>query len=155
MNRCSISEDAYTKAFMALYHVPVSESQNNLHVNPPGVAPRSNLADVQHPDQNIDYSSRFPSHGGKKKHGLKETTSVTNKDGSIHLSNPMKKGIQVSARSGNMYDVSPSPVVSEPDFRQVSKTGEKHKHKHKEKHKVLDHMSDGGIVFIVIYRFTI
>ncbi|KAK1558243.1 hypothetical protein Q3G72_000157 [Acer saccharum] len=149
MNRCSVAEEETTKAFMALYHVPVLESQNNLHVNPPGVISRGNLADVRHPDQNNEnYGSRFLPHGGKKKHGLKEVSSATNKDGSAQLSNSMKKNIQASVRSGSLNDVSQSPVVSEQDFRQLSKSSdlpeEKHKYKHKEKHKVLDHNSDGG-----------
>ncbi|KAI9182280.1 hypothetical protein LWI28_023832 [Acer negundo] len=149
MNRCSVGEEETTKAFMALYHVPVLESQNNLHVNPPGVISRVNLADVRHPDQNNEnYGSRFLPHGGKKKHGLKEVSSATNKDGPAQLSNSMKKNIQASVRSGSLNDVSQSPVISEQDFRQLSKSSdlpeEKHKYKHKEKHKVLDHNSDGG-----------
>lgn len=148
MNRCSVSEEETTKALIAQYQVPGPESQNNLQINPGGVFSSVNLADVQHPDRNYrNFSSHALSHGGKKKHGLKEISSAY-KDGAAQLPNSMKKNIQASVRSESLNDMCHSPLASELDVRQLSKSSdlsaEKHKYKHKEKHKTLEHNSDGG-----------
>lgn len=159
MNKCSFSEEETTKALIALYQVPGPESQNNLQMNPAGVMSSATLADIRHPDQNYqNFGSHAPPHGGKKKHGIKEIPSA-NKDGTTQLSKSVKKNIRASVRSESLNDMGHSPVVSEPDVRQLSKSSdfsaEKHKHKQKEKHKVSDHNSDGGTAFEHINRSVV
>lgn len=156
MNRCSVSEEETTKALIALYQVPGPESQNKLQINPGGILSSLTLTDVQHPDQNYrNFSSDAYACGGKKKQSLKEIPSASN-DGTAHLSNSMKKNIHASVKCENLNDMYHSPLASELDVRRLSKSSylsaEKQKYKQKETHKILDHNSDGGIIFDQINR---
>lgn len=149
-NRCSISEEETTKALIASYQVPAIDNQINLNSNIGNNISRTQAADIQHPYQSHRSNGLHstPS-GGRKKHGLKEISNVTEKDGPTQLSHSMKKTVQASDRNESINDVSQSPMVGEPGFQNLSKScdlpAQKHRNKQKEKHKVPGHSSDGGI----------
>ena len=144
MNRCSFTEDETTKALIALYQLPVPESQANLNNNPGGLFTGATLP-FRHPDQNLRDSS------GKKKHSLKVMSNSANKDSPSQLSNSMKKNMQPSVKSRSLNDVNNSPLVNDHDFQQLSKSNdlimENQKHKYKEKNRVVEPHAFGGILF--------
>ncbi|GKV04956.1 hypothetical protein SLEP1_g17033 [Rubroshorea leprosula] len=149
MNRCGVSEEETTRAVIALYQVPATENQTNLNSNIGNNISRTQAADIQHPYQSHGSNGlHATSSGGRKKHGLKEISNVTEKDGLAQLSHSMKKTVQASDRTGSVNDVSQSPIVGEPGFQNLSEScdllAEKHRNKRKEKHKVPGHSSDGG-----------
>ncbi|KAM1101799.1 hypothetical protein ACFX2B_008032 [Malus domestica] len=151
MNRCNVNEEETTektKALIAQYQVPAPESQNNLPRNP-GLLEGVALPKPRNPDQNLENFGlpAMPS-GGKKKIGAKELPNATNKDGSIQFPNSMKKTMQASVKSRSLNDVNQSPLPSEPDLQQLSKSSdmavEKRKHKYREKHRDLERSTGGA-----------
>ncbi|CAK7348262.1 unnamed protein product [Dovyalis caffra] len=150
MNRCSFSEDETTLATWSL-------RQNNTG----GVISKVTVADVRYPDQshqNFSLHAVLPN--GRKQHGLKELPNMMYKeDGPTQLSNPTKKSLLVSVINGNLNDVKPAPIVSEPDSLKLSKSSnlavDKHKHKPREKHRGLDNCSEPGSGFkIAFYAYN-
>lgn len=153
MNRCSVSEEETTektKALIAQCQVPAPESQNNVPRNPGGFMEGEAFPKSRNPDQNLEsFGLHAMPSGGKKKNGPKELSNASNRDSSVQLPNSMKKNIQASVKSRSLNDVNQSPLLSEPDLQQLSKSSdmavEKRKHKYKEKHKVLEPSTNGGM----------
>lgn len=151
MNRCSVSEEETTektKALIAQCQVPAPESQNNVPRNPGGFMEGEALPKSWNPDQNLEsFGLHAMPSGGKKKNGPKELSNASNRDGSVQLPNSMKKNLQASVKSRSLNDVNQSPLLSELDLQQLSKSSdmavEKRKHKYKEKHKVLEPSTNG------------
>ncbi|XP_016650371.1 PREDICTED: uncharacterized protein LOC103333882 [Prunus mume] len=151
MNRCSVSEEETTektKALIAQCQVPAPESQNNVSRNPGGFMEGEALPKSWNPDQNLEsFGLHAMPSGGKKKNGPKELSNASNRDGSVQLPNSMKKNLQASVKSRSLNDVNQSPLLSELDLQQLSKSSdmavEKRKHKYKEKHKVLEPSTNG------------
>ncbi|XP_068310172.1 cysteine-tryptophan domain-containing zinc finger protein 3-like [Pyrus communis] len=151
MNRCNVNEEETTektKALIAQYQVSAPESQSNLPRNP-GLMEGVALPKPLNPDQNLENFGLpgMPS-SAKKKNGAKELPNATNKDGSIQFPNSMKKTMQASVKSRSLNDVNQSPLPSEPDLQQLSKSSdmavEKRKHKYREKHRDLEPSTGGG-----------
>ncbi|KAJ7977520.1 CW-type zinc-finger protein [Quillaja saponaria] len=147
MNRCSVSQYETTTALIAQYQAPAPapapESQTNLQNITGNVLVEGTLSIVQHPDQYHQNYSLHAMDGGKKKLG-KEVPNPTNKDGSLQLSNLLKKNLQSSLKSRSFNDVNESPLLSEPDVQQLRKSSDLAGEKHKNKQKVLDNHSDRG-----------
>lgn len=158
MNRCNVNEEETTektKALIAQYQVSAPESQSNLPRNP-GLMEGVALPKPLNPDQNLENFGlpAMPS-GGKKKIGAKELPNATNKDGSIQFPNSMKKTMQASVKSRSLNDVNQSPLPSEPDLQQLSKSSdmavEKRKHKYREKHRDLEPSTGGGMAYEAVF----
>ena len=133
MNRCSISEEETTKALIAHYQIPPTQSQDNQQGHPGEAISGVTSCDGPHFDQN-NSNLGFPAVANeRKKHGLKEMSNTTDQDGHSDFPNCMKKSLQSSTKSKSLSGVNRSP-------------SEKHRHKQKDKNKLLEHHSDGGIL---------
>lgn len=116
MNRCDISEEETTKALNALYHLPVSESQNNFQNHVSGTALGAAFGDVLHLGENHqNLSSRAISNQVNKKHGFKERANAVTIGGPYKISNSAKKKLQETEKSRslngtNQHHVEPNPV---------------------------------------------
>ncbi|XP_054791536.1 cysteine-tryptophan domain-containing zinc finger protein 3-like isoform X2 [Prosopis cineraria] len=121
MNSCSVSQDETTKAHIALFQVPLPESQSISG----SVLMGETSSAVLYPNQNQLNHGLNAMPGGKKR-TVKEISNLASKDGSSQLSSSIKKNSQSSMKSRSISDMNKSPAISEPDVR-----GEKHKTKQK------------------------
>ncbi|KAG6664314.1 cysteine-tryptophan domain-containing zinc finger protein 7-like isoform X1 [Carya illinoinensis] len=116
MNRCDISEEETTKALNALYHLPVSENQNNLPNHVTGTALGAAFGDVQHLEESHqNLSSHAISNQVKKKHGFKERANAVTIGGHYKISNSAKNKVQETVKSRslngtNQHHVEPNPM---------------------------------------------
>ncbi|KAF5452365.1 hypothetical protein F2P56_027371 [Juglans regia] len=115
MNRCDISEEETTKALNALYHLPVSEIQNNLPNHVTGTALGPSFGDVQHLESHQNLSSHAISNQVKKKHGFKERANAVTIGGHYRISNSAKNKVQDTVKSRslngtNQHHVEPNPM---------------------------------------------
>ncbi|KAJ7955064.1 CW-type zinc-finger protein [Quillaja saponaria] len=76
MNRCDISQEETTKVLLALYQIPVSESQTNMQNHATGTALGVSSSDVQHDLKHLIPDSQVMSNRGKKQYGSKEITKA-------------------------------------------------------------------------------
>ncbi|EOY06471.1 hypothetical protein QUC31_016266 [Theobroma cacao] len=126
MNRCDISEEETTKAFNALYQVPVTKNQNNPQNHANGITSLAAPAHLQHLDQNnSSFNSQVPSIQGKKKYGLKEVRKA-GISGLSQMSNSKKNQQQESLKSRSLNDMTHVPVES--NLMKKSRFQQKEKH---------------------------
>lgn len=148
MNKCGFTEEETTNALRALYQVPASVGQCNLHGNTDGNGIASTaFADARLPDQNQhSVGSHAMPGGGKKRQGLKDFSNIHYKDGNTQFLNSTKKMTETPV---SINDAKRSTIGDEPDYVKLSKSTdivvEKSKHKKKEKVKGLDNRFDEGI----------
>uniref|UniRef100_A0A2P2MAH3 CW-type domain-containing protein n=3 Tax=Rhizophora mucronata TaxID=61149 RepID=A0A2P2MAH3_RHIMU len=145
MNRCSFSEEETTNALIELYQVPAREGQTILQGNPGEVASKVTLAGI-HLNQNFQNIDTDVSTGAKKNHGLRESSNAMQKDGSVQLSNSVRKNCQEPVANGILSDMNQSHMVKQTDFPKLSKPSMLAVEKQSHKHKVLETCSNGGNV---------
>ncbi|CAK9175951.1 unnamed protein product [Ilex paraguariensis] len=148
-NRCNVSEEETTKAVIGLHQVPASASENQItqQAHPAGVLSGASWADARNFDQshqNLGLDS-LPT-GGKKKHGLKDVTKSTIRDGTTECSNSTKKILQDSVESRSLNGVTLSPLLNEFGSQHLGQSSslEGQRQKQKGKNKQLENYSDGG-----------